>query len=158
MEPWQELLAATLMLAAVLKLRSALRKSRERKTRDFTRKLETVLQPRETIKAVCRCRAGRCILTSRRLLFDTEYGFNAVPITAIKAVQGYTKAGKKTDDIAQMAKLTVSAEKDYAIRPAGEGFAELAKPLIKKVAKQNEKKKAPKPKTKAKEKTGKGRK
>lgn len=147
MKPWQELLAVALMLMAFWKLRSALRKNRERKTRDFTRKLETVLQPRETIKVICPSRGGNCILTSRRLLFDTEYGFTAVPLTGIQSVQGYTKTGKKTNDLAQMASLTIKGEKEYTIRPTGDGFAVLAKQLIRKVEKQKEKKKKPTAKT-----------
>ena len=141
MEPWQELLIAALLVILALSLRSALRKNRERKNRDFNRKLETVLQARETVKLVCPSREGRWILTSKRLLLETGQGFTAVPLNTIKRVQGVNKAGNRTTAIANMVSLVVKAEKDYTIHSSTENFPELAKQLVKK-AEQNKKKKA----------------
>lgn len=140
MIPWQELLAIAVILFLVLAIRSSLRKSRDRKQREKLRKLELVLQPRETIKVICPQKGGRCILTSKRLLFETKKGFNAVVLKDIKRVQGTNEAGNRTTSIPKMVSLTVKAEKDYVILNSGEAFADLAKQLTAKVKKQNEKK------------------
>ncbi len=141
MTPLQELLtAAALLLIPVLAVRSALRKHRERKLRDAARKLELVLQPRETIKAICPQKRGRCILTSKRLLFETAQGFQAVTIKDIKKVQGNNEKGNRTTSISKMVSITIKAEKDYTIKNNCEEFPEFAKQLIKKTTKKPKKK------------------
>ena len=78
---WQKIAAAAvLLLILFLLIRSAVRKAKERKWRDAERKLETVLLPKETVKAVCPQKKGRWILTSKRLLFETKAGFTAVAL------------------------------------------------------------------------------
>lgn len=144
MIPWQELLAIAVILFLVLVIRSSLRKSRDRKQREKLRKLELVLQPRETIKVICPQKKGRCILTSKRLLFETREGFNAVVLKDIKRVQGTNEAGNRTTSVPKMVSLTVKAEKDYVIFNSGEAFADLAKQLIKKTTKKPGKKTAAK--------------
>ncbi len=137
MTPLQELLtAAALLLLPVLAIRSALRKHRERKLRDAARKLELVLQPRETIKAICPQKRGRCILTSKRLLFETAQGFQAVTIKDIKKVQGNNEKGTRTTSIPKMVSLTIKAEKEYTIKNNCEEFPEFARQLIKKTTKK----------------------
>lgn len=137
MTPLQELLtAAVLLLLPVLAIRSALRKHRERKLRDAARKLELVLQPRETIKAICPQKRGRCILTSKRLLFETAQGFQAVTIKDIKKVQGNNEKGTRTTSIPKMVSLTIKAEKEYTIKNNCEEFPEFARQLIKKTTKK----------------------
>lgn len=137
MTPLQELLtAAALLLLPVLAIRSALRKHRERKLRDAARKLELVLQPRETIKAICPQKRGRCILTSKRLLFETAQGFQAVTIKDIKKVQGNNEKGSRTTSIPKMVSLTIKAEKEYTIKNNCPEFEEFAKQLIKKTTKK----------------------
>ena len=136
MEPWQELLVAAGMLMLVLAVRSALRKNRDRKLRDATRKLELVLQPRETIKALCPQKRGRCILTSKRVLFETVQGFTALNIKDIKKVRGNNEKGNRTTVIANMVSLTIQAEKEYVIKNNTPEFAEFAKQLIKKTTKK----------------------
>lgn len=137
MTPLQELLtAAALLLLPVLAIRSALRKHRERKLRDAARKLELVLQPRETIKAICPQKRGRCILTSKRLLFETAQGFQAVTIKDIKKVQGNNEKGTRTTSIPKMVSLTIKAEKEYTIKNNCPEFEEFAKQLIKKTTKK----------------------
>ena len=133
MEDWQYLLALLLPVAGVLAVRSAVIKKRKRKERDFPRRLETVLQSKETLKVVCPQRKGNCILTSRRVLFETGEGFTAVPISTIKRLQGVTKEGKTTVSPAKMAKLTIKADKEYTIYNTSESFEELAKQLKTKV-------------------------
>ena len=141
METWQYLLAVLLPVTLLLAIRSSLRKKRLAKQKDFDRKLETVLQPRETVKVICPGRGGRWILTSKRLLSETKTGFNAIPLTAIKRVQGTSKEGKTTTSVPKMVSLTVKAEKDYVIPNSSESFADLAKQLQDKIKKQNQKKK-----------------
>lgn len=130
MQPWQyaaAVLAAGLIL--LLAVRSAVVKKRKQKQRDFDRKLETVLQARETVKVVCPQREGNCVLTSARLLFETKEGFTAVPLTKIKRLQGMDSAGKATASAAKMARLTVKAGTDYTIDNTADAFPELVKQL-----------------------------
>lgn len=141
---WQSLAAILLLLLALTTLISAATKERNRKKREAERKLELVLQPRETIKVICPQKKGRCILTSKRLLFETREGFNAVVLKDIKRVQGTNEAGNRTTSVPKMVSLTVKAEKDYVIFNSGEAFADLAKQLIKKTTKKPGKKTAAK--------------
>ena len=143
MIPMQEILmAAAAVLILILAVRSSLRKRREYKFRDAVRKLELVLQPRETIKVICPQKKGRVILTSKRVLFDTREGFNAVPIKTIKKVQGNNEKGNRTTVPAKMVSLTIKAEQDYEIKNNCDEFEAFAKQLLKKTAqKKNRKKK-----------------
>lgn len=131
MPPWQELLAVSVAVALVLLLaiRSSIRKRRERRQRDFTRTLETVLLPRETVKVVCPHKKGRWILTNKRLLLEEKGGFHALPFDKIKSVQGCNAAGNRTTSPANMVSLTVKADRDYHIQNTGEPFSELAEQL-----------------------------
>ena len=144
MELWQKyLLAAGIgLFLLILAIRSAVRKNRDYKNRAFTRKLETVLQPRENIKVICPQKKGQWILTSKRLLRETPEGFTSIPLKNIRRVQGNNEAGNRTTVTAKMVSLTVKADKDYTIANTSDQFPELAAQLIKKIQKQNEKKKA----------------
>ena len=141
MIPLQEILliaAALLALAAIF--RSAQKKRRDYQTRNATRKLELVLQPRESIKVICPQKKGRVILTSKRILFETKGGFNAVPIKTIKKVQGNNEKGNRTTVPARMVSLTIKAEQEYEIKNNCPEFAEFAKQLLKKTAPKKKKK------------------
>ena len=133
------LIAAVLTVLAVMML-SVLRKRRESQFRDAARKLELVLQPRETIKTICPQKKGRVILTSKRVLFDTKDGFHAVPIKTIKRVQGNNEKGNRTTSVPKMVSLTIKAEQDYEIKGGCPEFEEFAKQLIKKTAPKKTKK------------------
>ena len=139
MQPWQELAVFAAVLMLILTVRSSLRRHRERKYRDATRKLELVLQPRETIKAICPQSRGRVILTSKRVLFETQQGFNAVPLKTIKKVQGTNEKGNRTTVPAKMVSLTIKAEQEYVIKNNCPEFEEFAKQLIKKTTKKKTK-------------------
>ena len=133
MIPMQEILviaAVILSLAAIS--RSSLQKRRDYKRRDATRKLELVLQPRETVKVICPQKKGRVILTSKRILFDTKDGFNAVNIKSVKKVQGNNEKGNRTTSVPKMVSLTIKAEQEYEIKNSCPEFQEFAKQLIKK--------------------------
>lgn len=148
MELWQKyLLAAGIgLLLLILAIRRTVRKNRDYKNRAFTRKLETVLQPRENIKLICPQKNGQVILTTRRLLFDTPRGFQAVPLKSIKRVQGVTAEEKKTTSVDKMVRIIIKADKEYPVSAASPEFTQLAKQLIRKVDSQNRKKKADKEK------------
>ena len=143
MTAWQELTAAAVMLllALVLLVRASVRRARDRKWRAAERKLTTVLQPKETVKAICPQKKGRWILTSKRLLFETREGFHAVALKDIKKVRGNTKDKKTTTVPGKMVSLTVFGPEEYTIRNASEEFIGLAKQLRDKVKKQNARKK-----------------
>ena len=80
-----EYLLALLPLGALLlALKNALHKRRLGKQRDFARKLELVLLPRETVKVICPQKGRNCVLTGKRVLFETKTGFAAVLIKDIK--------------------------------------------------------------------------
>ena len=137
----QEILViAAVLVALAAIIRSSIRKHREYQFRDATRKLELVLQPRETIKAVCPQKKGRVILTSKRILFETKDGWNAVPIKTIRKVQGNNEKGNRTTVPAKMVSLTIKAEQNYEIKNSCPEFEELAKRLIQKTASKKPKK------------------
>ena len=133
MAPEQVLLvtaAVVLMMAALIQ--SSIRKRREYKNRDAARKLELVLQPRESIKVICPRKKGRVILTSKRVLFETKEGFTAVPIKTIQRVQGSNAKGNRTAVPANMVSLTIKADQDYAVKNESAEFQKFAKQLMKK--------------------------
>ena len=137
-----EYLLALLPLAALLMaLHNSLYKRRLGKQREFARRLETVLLPRETVKVICPQKSGNCVLTSKRVLFETKTGFTALLIKDIRRTSGLSEAGKKTTSVPRMVSLTLKAAEEYTIVNTGEEFMDLAKQLTVKVKKQNEKKK-----------------
>ncbi len=134
MEYWQYLSGFAAVILAALAIRSAVVKKRKRKERDFTRKLETVLQPRENVKVICPNHGSRWILTSRRLLLDTKDGFLAIPFGKIKKLQGFDSTGKATTSSKKMWKITIVADQEYTLCNASKGFPELVKQLRQKVS------------------------
>ena len=137
MIPTQEILvAAAVLLALSAAIRSFFDRRREYKRRDATRKLELVLQPRESVKVICPQKKGRAILTSKRILFETKEGFQAVPIKTIQKVQGNNEKGNRTTVPANMVSLTIKAEQDYTVRNDCPEFEEFTKLLLKKTAKK----------------------
>lgn len=142
MEPWLYWVSAV-SAAGVLALavRSAVMKGRLWRQRNFTRTLETVLQPRETVKAICQNgRQGRWILTSKRLLMETKEGFLAVPFKKIKSLHGTDRLGKPTTSCDKMTKLVVKGEQEYTLFNTDEEFASLVKQLKQYKAKAKTKK------------------
>lgn len=139
---WQIALSAVAGAAAAgMLLRSAGKKRKQARQRDFARRLETVLLPRETVKAQCGKRGKRCVLTSKRLLFETKTGFRGVQITQISRVYGLNQAGNRTTSPDKMVKLVIRGEQDYELQNTGTEFRELAAALMEQVKKQKEKKK-----------------
>ena len=137
MIPMQEILViAAVLLVLLAAIRSFWRKRRDFQSRNATRKLELVLQPRETVKVICPQKKGRVILTSKRILFETRDGFHAVLIKNIKRVQGSNDKGNRTTVPGNMVLLTVQAEQDYEIRNSCPEFEEFAKQLLKKTTKK----------------------
>ena len=123
-----------MILTAVI--RSARRKRRDYQYRDAARKLELVLQPRETIKIICPQKKGRVILTSKRVLFETKEGFTAVPLKTVKKVQGNNEKGNRTTVPAKMVSITIKAEQEYEIKNSCPEFEEFAKQLIRKTTRK----------------------
>ena len=138
--PEEILLITAVLLVLILAVRSSLRKRRDYQFRDAARKLELVLQPRETIKVICPQKKGRVILTSKRVLFETKEGFHAVPVKTIKKVQGNNEKGNRTTVPAKMVSLTIKAEQEYVIKNNCEEFVVFAKQLLKKTAPKKKKK------------------
>ena len=130
------LLITGLLMALLLAVRASLRKRRDFQFRNATRKLELVLQPRETIKVICPQKKGRVILTSKRVLFETKDGFHAVSVKTIKRVQGNNEKGNRTTVPANMVNLTIKADQDYEIKNSCPEFEEFAKQLMKKTTKK----------------------
>ena len=139
MTPSQLGILAAAALVLLLAVRSSLRARRERKQRDFTRTLETVLLPKETVKAICPQKKGRWILTNKRLLLEEKGGFHAIPLDKIKSIQGKNAAGNRTASAASMVSLTVKADKDFLIQNSNDQFPELAKLLQSELKKRKEK-------------------
>lgn len=134
---WQYPLLAGFVLALMaLMIWSTVAKWRRNKQRDFDRKLETVLKPKEEVLVIATDRNGRCILTNQRLLFDTKEGFTALPFKKIKSLSGITTDGKKTTAPAKMVSVTIKAEQEYTLYNKSADFVELVKELKKKTAKK----------------------
>ena len=136
------ILALLLLGALLLSLGNSLSKRRLGKQRDFARKLELVLLPRETIKVICPQKGRNCVLTSKRVLFETKTGFTAVSIKDIKRTSGLSEEGKKTTSVARMVSLTIKAGEEHTIINTGAEFTDLAKQLTARVKKQNAKRRA----------------
>ena len=139
MTPSQLGILAAAALVLLLAVRSSLRARRERKQRDFTRTLETVLLPKETVKVIFPQKKGRWILTNKRLLLEEKGGFHAIPLDKIKSIQGKNAAGNRTTSAANMVSLTVKADKDFLIQNSNDQFPELAKLLQSELKKRKEK-------------------
>lgn len=141
MTNWQQLLyifIGILLFAAFVY--SAINKHRSRKQRDFTRSLETLLQPKENVKVICSQSGFRCILTNKRVIFEKKGGYTAFPIKNVKKVQGTNEKGNRTTVPAKMVTLTIQIDRDYTLKNTGEDFQELAKELLKKTAPKKPKK------------------
>ena len=138
MNHWPIYLAAAGLIAVLLAVRGGLKKRRDRLQRDAQRRLELVLQPKETVKVICPQRGGRCILTSKRLIFDDHSGVHAVELRKIPQCQGATELGKKTVTVSKMARLTLKAGQEYTICNTGPEFQELAAAVSRKVNKRTE--------------------
>ena len=142
MTNWQYLLlslAVLLVLGAML--HASVVRHKARKQRDFTRSLETLLQPKETIKVICPQRGFRCILTNKRIIFEQKGAFTAFPFKSITMVQGTNEKGNRTTVPAKMVTLTLKIDKDYVLKNTCPEFIDLAKDLTDKVKKQAERKK-----------------
>ncbi len=131
MSKWQYLLlmipAVCVLLLVVL---SYVRKFRLRQERDFTRRIETLLLPKEEIKTVCPGKNGRWILTSQRLILEAGEGFTAFPFQKIKKVSGVDETGKATVAAGKMTVLTVKTEdREFILHRKGENFTEFVKGL-----------------------------
>ena len=141
MQFWQELLAGALgvLLLAVLIRRSFQRRTR-RKEREFTRKLETLLQPKEQIVVICPQKKSRCIVTGSRIIFEHKGSFTAFPLKDIRKLQGTNEKGNRTTVPKNMKTLTVTLEKEYRLKNTGEEFLALARFLQEKRKKSQQKK------------------
>ena len=133
------LTAAAVLLMLVLAVRSSRRKRRDFYNRNAIRKLELVLQPRESVKVICPQKKGRVILTSKRILFENKDGFHALLLKNITKVQGNNEKGNRTTAIANMVSLTIKADQEYEIKNSCPEFAEFAKQLMKKTAPKKKK-------------------
>ena len=142
MNNWQYwLLAGFLLALLVLRIWSKVARRRQNKQRDFARKLETVLKPKEEILVIASDKNGRCILTNQRLLFDTREGFQAVSLKSVKSLSGLTAEGKKTTAPAKMVGVTIKAGQEYTLYNKSAEFVDLVKELKKKTAKKKTPKK-----------------
>jgi len=137
----QIILLAGLLLALGLTLwiREAVERTQRNKQRDQARTLETLLQPKETVKLICPNRSGRWILTSKRLVIQERSGYTALPFRKLKKVQGHTAEGKTTSVPAKMVSLTVNAEREFTLYNHDGAFADFVKQLKAKTARRKKK-------------------
>ena len=143
MELTQENIALWLGVFAVVLLFvicTALHRAGAAKERDRARTLETLLLPKETVKAVCPSRGGRWILTSKRLIIESRGSYAAIPFRKIKRVSGKNGEGKITSVPAKMVSLTVTAQKEFPLSGSDDAFRDFARQLRDKTAKKPKKK------------------
>ena len=137
---WQIwLLTAPALLILITMIRKSVRKSKERKQRDFTRKLETLLREKETVKVVCSQKGTRWILTNSRLIFEKKGDFQAFPLKEIRGIQGTNAAGNRTTAVRNMVKLTVKLDEDRVLYNKAGEFSEFAALLQNEMKKRKEK-------------------
>jgi len=134
MQPWQVILTAAAVVTLSLILRSSLRKRRDFQMRDATRKLELVLQSKESVKAICPQKGFRCILTNSRILFEKKGKFTAFPIKSIKKATGTNEKGNRTVVPSKMVHLTLVIDQEYILKNTGEAFETFASLLLQKTA------------------------
>ena len=118
------------LLAAIVI--SAVNKYQFRKHRDFTRSLETLLQPKETVKVICQQKDFRCILTNTRIIFEKKGDFTAFPIKSVTKVQGLNEKGNRTTVPANMKSLVIKIDREYMLQNTGDEFLDFVKQLVKK--------------------------
>lgn len=148
MEYWRYLPAIAGAAVLALAVRSAVIKRRARLQRDFTRKLETLLLPKETVQVVCPNPGGRWVLTSRRLIRETKEGFLAFPFARIKRLKGTTPDGKTTAAPGKMGALTFQVDKTgYTIQNTNAAFVPLVRQLKTRTRPNTSGKKSPKKKS-----------
>lgn len=143
MELTQENIALWLVLFAVVLLLvicTAWHRAGAAKERDRARTLETLLLPKETVKAVCPSRSGRWILTSKRLIIEAHGSYTAILFRKIKRVSGKSPEGKTTSVPAKMVSLTVTAQKEFTLSGSDDAFRDFARQLRDKTAKKPKKK------------------
>ena len=134
-------LAAVVLVLLIWRAYVAIKRCRERKQRDFQRKLETILLPRETVKAVCPQKKGRWVLTSRRLLEETKKGFIALDIKSVKSAYGINGDGKRTTDPKKMTQFIIKAGSEHRLQNTGADFEALARQLSAMLKQRRNKKK-----------------
>lgn len=133
------LLTAILIPILFVMIRNAVRKNQERKQRDFSRKLATLLKEKETVKSVCPQRGGRWVLTNNRLIIEKKGNFQAFPLKEIKRIQGINAAGNRTTAARNMVKLTVKIEEEYALINNSSEFESLVQQLQNTIKRQTAK-------------------
>ncbi len=144
MMQWQYLLLGTILfLIILLWIVSKIKKFRLGQERDFTRRLETLLLPKEEISAICPGPHGRWVLTNHRLILEAGEGFTAFPFGKIKKVSGVDETGKATVAAAKMAVLTVkTADQEFTLARCKRGdFTGLVKGLRAGVSREKSKQK-----------------
>lgn len=135
-------LGGLLVVLLLLWIVSKVRQYRLRRERDFTRRLETLLLPKETIKVICPGPQGKWVLTNKRLILEAGEGFAAFPFSKIKKVSGVDSTGKSTVAAGKMARVTVTAYDQMYTLPRRKGsFTELVKGLKASVNREKNKQK-----------------
>ena len=90
MKSWHILLvAAAVVLILVRAIATSLKRNKERKHRDFSRKLETLLKEKESVKVICPQKDGSAILTNNRLIIKSLN-----PVLFAKMVREYGRSFK----------------------------------------------------------------
>lgn len=142
MKSWHILLvAAAVVLILVRAIGTSLKRNKERKHRDFSRKLETLLKEKESVKVICPQKDGSAILTNNRLIIEKKGEFQAFPLKNIKKLQGLNAAGNRTTAVKNMVSITVKLDDDHTIRNTCPEFTDLAAQLQQKIKQQKERKK-----------------
>lgn len=140
MRNWQIwLLTALAVLILIALVRNQIRKSKERKERDFLRKLETLLREKETVKSICTQKDGRWILTNSRLILEKKGQFQAFGLKEIKSLKGKNAAGNRTTAVRNMVSLTVKTESEYVLQNNCSEFVYFASQLQNVIKKKAEK-------------------
>ena len=124
--------------------------------REFLRKLDSMLQPKEKVAVICPQRGGYCVLTNFRLLVTHRGDYTGYSLKELRGIQGKTKEGKTTTVPEKMVTLTVKLRQNVELRNTGSEFVELAKALRDRVKAQKKETGGSVPEKKRGEKRGNG--
>ena len=106
---------------------------------EFSRKLDSLLQPTEKILVECPQKNGCCVLTNLRIFVKKKGKYTGFFLKDLQSVQGKNKDGNRTTVPGNMATLTVRFPQELVLKNTGPEFEEIARQLQSRIKKQREK-------------------
>ena len=116
-------------VGGVLKKKRAGSEKYQKIMADFQQSVTGMLEPGETVEAMCGYVPSAAV-TSKRLLLGTKKGMEVVQFSEIKALKGLTASGDKTKNPDRMIVFEIKANKKYVLGNHSDGFNQVVESLI----------------------------